>query len=163
MTQINENPQLNSDPQTVGQSSTGAVVDQHFKPIVPDPIQCKLSRKPLIILGAAVCISILGAIFSVGKPDTAKAKPPVAPDVSKMTVKELAENAGIMATRELVRLMVQGTPAEQVAVSNIMCTSRNPRLGRNMAIAMMAEQRKKQHEIMRQMMINRQKMMDYQD
>ncbi len=161
MTQI---PQPGDTPQTTGQIPESEAPAQSFTPYLPGSVPRKLSLKPLIILGAFALVFIVALIFYSGKPDAAEAgaKAP-ALDVSKMTASELAKNASPQAARELARRMVHGTQAEQAAVSSAIYTWTNPRLARNLAVAMALAQQKRQLEMMRQIERNRQMMMDGPD
>ncbi|GAF93414.1 unnamed protein product, partial [marine sediment metagenome] len=99
----------------------------------PGPDTMKPSRTPLILLGLSVVIVAAGLIFCSGGPDTIEAEQAI-PDVRSMTAEQLAEDAGLLAAKELTRRMFQGTPAEQAAASGVVTRSRNPRLARHMAM-----------------------------
>ena len=105
-------PQPENTPDAREQCPESEESAQIFKPVLSEPFPKNPSRKPLIILGVAAVVIVVGLIFCGGEPDTAKAKP--APlDVSKMTAPELAQNASPPAASELARRMVDGTAAEQ--------------------------------------------------
>ena len=127
-----------------------------FETTSPSPATMKPSRTPLILLVLSVVIVAAGLMFcGGGEPDTVEAVQAV-PDVSSMTAEQLAEDAGLLAAKELTRRMFEGTPAEQAAASSVVTRSRNPRLARHMVMAL--EHQTKQQKMMRQMDQNRRTM-----
>ena len=116
-------------------------------------------RTPLILMGVAGVPVVVGLIVLGGKGDAAEDKTRL-PAVSGMTVEELPADASLLAARELARRTVTGTPAEQAAASSAITRCTDPRLRRNLAMAMALEQQKKQQQVMRRLEVNRRMVMD---
>jgi len=144
-------PQSSDAPQTpyqapqapADQPETAAPVFQAYLPPEAPPGR---SRLPLALAVLGGVVLVVGWAFYRGRPDEAEAKPP-AIDVASMTAAELAEDAGPAAARELVRRLLEGTPAEHAAAAAVMNTPPSPRLARNLAMAMALAQQKRANEM----------------
>jgi len=135
-------PPSSETPQMMGQDPSDEAPAPAFRPFLPEEESPKHSRWPLVVLGLSVVLVIGGLVYRSTRPAEAKAQTPVQ-DVGSMTSDELAKNASAAAARELVRRMLDGTPAEQAAVSSLMTHPQSPRLARNLAMAMALAQQKR--------------------
>ena len=143
MTQI---PHPSESPQTTGQDRQAQPTAPSFEPYVPSQEPPRRSRLPLVLGAASVVVLVCGLVFWKSQPDAAEADTKVV-DVGQMTVDQLAEDAGPLAARELVRRSLYGAPAESAAASSAMNHPRSPRLARNLAVAMALEQQKRANDM----------------
>ncbi len=141
------NPPALPMPQSTGDGEAAG----SFTPILFDPPAPGASRKGLYFLGGCVALIVLGVLWQLVKPESTEAKSePPPPDYTVMTVDQLVQNASPGAAHELAKRMVNGQPADQAAAAVAIRNCSNPRLARNLAMAIALEQQKKQKQMMQE-------------
>ena len=124
---------------------------QAQSPMMVEMPVTKTSRWPLVVIGAAVGLVVLGLAVHRGGPSKAEAKAKdnaPAANYKAMTTQQLMDDAGLPAAMELARRMNEGVPADRAALQGEMTSGRNPRLLRNLATAMALEAQKRQQAMM---------------
>ena len=123
--------------------------EREFSPQVAPATPAAPCRWPLTVMGLSTLLLAGWLIFRSDAPVKPRIEPPPA-NYSAMTAQQLAQDAGVPAAIELARRIASRNPQEQVAAAQVMADCRNPRLARNLAMAMTLQQQKTRQEIIRQ-------------